>query len=213
MSSLSQIVPGTVAAAEDFTRTTQPHPFLYPQEAQLLRDSSVKRIGEFAAARACARRAGQELGFEIGPLLPGPGGAPQWPATVTGSLTHCDGYRAAVVGRRAEFRSIGLDAEPNRPLPRGVLGMIASSPEQQALAGLAASDPGVAWDKLMFSAKETVYKAWYPLTRQWLNFADATVGFEPDGHFTALVLGQFPLHGRWTRSGDFLVTVIAVSAA
>ena len=33
------------------------------------------------------------------------------------------------------------------------------------LAALADALPGVAWDRLLFSAKESVYKAWAPIDR------------------------------------------------
>jgi 4'-phosphopantetheinyl transferase EntD len=201
-----------MAAADDYPTHGAPTGYLYPQEDELLRNCSVKRRTEFAAARACARRAAAALGLRIGPLMPGPSGAPQWPEGVTGSLTHCKGYRAAAVARREDFRTIGLDAEPHVPLPHGVSGLVASPAECEALNALSAADPHTAWDKLLFSAKETVYKTWFPLTGQWLRFRDATVSLERDGHFRATVLGEHLMLGRWVHTGSHLVTLIAVPA-
>ena len=67
------------------------------------------------------------------------------------------------------MRRIGLDAEPIAPLPAGVLDVVASQDEREALARLGGERPGIPWDTLLFSAKEATYKAWYPLTgiRRW----------------------------------------------
>ena len=54
---------------------------------------------------------------------------------------------------------LGLDAEPNEALPDGVLDMIALEDEKARLAELTAAAPAVCWDRLLFSAKESVYKA------------------------------------------------------
>jgi 4'-phosphopantetheinyl transferase EntD len=71
-------------------------------------------------------------------------------------------------------------------------------------------------DRLLFSAKESVYKAWFPLTGRWLGFEDADVTITPDGTFTARVLAEPPppctasFTGRWLASGGLILTAIAV---
>jgi 4'-phosphopantetheinyl transferase EntD len=52
-----------------------------------------------------------------------------------------------------------------------VIGLVASPHERAQLSELTRAKPG-GWDRLLFCAKEAVYKAWYPLTRQWLSFDD-----------------------------------------
>jgi 4'-phosphopantetheinyl transferase EntD len=45
------------------------------------------------------------------------------------------------------------------------------------------------WDRLLFSAKESVYKAWYPLVRSWLGPQEADITIEPaEGTFEARLL-------------------------
>jgi 4'-phosphopantetheinyl transferase EntD len=76
----------------------------------------------------------------------------------------------------------------------------------------------VHWDRLLFSAKESVYKAWFPLTRRWLNFTEAAVTPHPDGTFTARLLVPGPVvdghpvdgfDGRWlTRDGLVLTAIV-----
>ena len=141
-----------------------------------------RRRAEFATVRSCARTALAKLGVPPAPILPGERGAPQWPAGVVGSMTHCDGYRAAVLARREQAASIGVDAEPHAPLPDGVLRLVARPEELDQLQRLAeCCEPEQHWDRLLFTMKESVYKAWFPLTGRWLDFQQASVRIDPVG--------------------------------
>ncbi|MBY8850537.1 4'-phosphopantetheinyl transferase [Saccharothrix longispora] len=195
---------------------------LFPEEEEHVAKAVDKRRKEFATGRHCARTALAGLGHAPAPLLPGPNREPTWPAGVVGSITHCRGYRAAAVGRVGEVWTIGIDAEPNEPTPDGVLEAIAVPGELARMPALRAAGDKVAWDRLLFSAKETVYKAWFPLTRAWLGFEDAEVTINPDdGTFSARVLIDHPVvdgttldgfTGRWLAREGFVVTAIAVPA-
>jgi 4'-phosphopantetheinyl transferase EntD len=166
---LEQILPAEVAVVEEFRDV--PDARLFPGEEAVIARAVSKRRLEFATARACARAALARLGEPPAPILPGLRGAPQWPKAVAGSITHCEGYRAAAVARMTDVATIGLDAEPNQPLPDGVLDVIALDREQAQVAGLFASDPGVArWDRLLFCAKESEpFSSWSWRFRRVLN--------------------------------------------
>ena len=195
---------------------------LYPEEAAVVARAVEKRRREFTTGRACAREALAQLGEPHQPIPPGPRGEPLWPAGVVGSITHCDGYRACAVARDADLLSIGVDAERNEPLPEGLLGDIALPDEQGMLQRLAHEDPAVCWDRLLFSAKETVYKAWYPLARRWLGFEDAIVALDRVARtYSAHLLVPGPVvegreltgfRGRWVADGGLLLTAIALAA-
>ena len=140
-----------------------------------------------------------------------------------GSIAHCAGYCAAAVARAQDLVTIGLDAEPNAPLPGGVLELISQPAERARLRELAAASPGTGWDRLLFCAKEAVYKAWFPLTGRWLGFADADITIDAtDGTFSARLLVPAPVlngaplaggfTGRWLASDDLILTAIAVPA-
>jgi len=216
---LERVLPPVVAVAEayqDVAGTT-----LFPEEEAAVARAVPKRRTEFATARACARTALAQLGQPPVPILPGPRGAPRWPAGVTGSITHCDGYRAAGVAWTTDLAAIGLDAEPNQALPDGVLDLIAFGPERAQLARLAQTEPAdVCWDRLLFCAKEAVYKVWFPLTQRWLGFEEAEVVIKPhDGAFTARLLVPGPLvagspltvlNGRWIADRGLVATAITV---
>jgi 4'-phosphopantetheinyl transferase EntD len=112
-----------------------------------------------------------------------------WPDGVVGSITHCAGYRAAAVARAADVAMIGIDAEPNEPVPDGVLDIIARPAERDMLNELSRRRPEVAWDRLLFSAKESVYKAWAPVTGTFLDFDEAELTFDATaGSFVARLL-------------------------
>ncbi|MYV67497.1 4'-phosphopantetheinyl transferase superfamily protein, partial [Streptomyces sp. SID2131] len=146
----------------------------------------------------------------------GPRGVPVWPPGVVGSVTHHDGYRAAAVARRTDARSLGIDAEPHLPLPEGVLELVALPAELRRTAELSARHPLVRWDRLLFSTKEAVYKAWFPLTHRWLGHEEADIAVDPAGGFTARLLASHPgvppegFTGRWTVDRGFVLTSVLV---
>ncbi|MEV0699840.1 4'-phosphopantetheinyl transferase superfamily protein [Saccharopolyspora sp. NPDC050389] len=208
---IGAILPGHARFAETFDDRVDIA--LFPEEEAVISRAVAKRRNEFATVRHCAREALAELGHPPSPILPGERGAPGWPDGVVGSMTHCAGYRAAVVASAADLASIGVDAEPDAPLPDGVLEAIARPEELDLLRRL---PPGPHWDRLLFSAKESVYKTWFPLTRTWLDFAEASIELHPDdGTFRARLLVESPgpplreFHGRWLAAGGLVVTAIA----
>jgi enterobactin synthetase component D / holo-[acyl-carrier protein] synthase len=218
---IERILPSQVTAVESFG--DDPAAELFPQERLVIARATESRRREFATARACARAALDRLGQSAVAVLPGPRGAPQWPEGVTGSITHCAGYRAAAVGLTRDVVSLGLDAEPNESLPdHGMLELIALDEERVRLGELTAAMPGICWDRLLFSAKESVYKTWFPLARSWLGFESADVVIDPrGGTFTARLLVRGPLvngapltllHGRWLADQGLLLTAAVIPA-
>ncbi|MCX3062157.1 4'-phosphopantetheinyl transferase family protein [Streptomyces beihaiensis] len=222
---IERLLSPPVVAVQTFGDPVDP-PVLFSQEEALTARMVDSRRREFGTVRACARTALSGLGIAPVPILRGPLGAPTWPDGVVGSMTHCAGYRAAAVARSADLAAIGLDAELHQPMPGSELEVVALPEEQTWLSDLAARRPEICWDRLLFSAKESVYKAWSPLTGRWLGFEEATITFDPDaGRFRARLLVPGPvvagtrlptLEGRWlVRSGLVLtaVTVTSGSAA
>ncbi|WP_017236974.1 4'-phosphopantetheinyl transferase family protein [Streptomyces sp. SS] len=221
---IEALLPESVVAVEGYGHTALDAE-LYPEEAALVSRAVDKRRREFAAVRVCARRAMAKLGLPPQPVLPGERGAPDWQPGLVGSLTHCDGYHAAALALSADVASLGIDAEPAAPLPEGVLELVALPAERDRLSRLAAEHPGIPWDRLLFSAKEAVYKAWSPLTGKWLDFSEADVeisvdpGGRPCGGFRAGLLVPGPrvgdrrldgFEGRWTSRRGFVATAVTV---
>ncbi|MEV0640483.1 4'-phosphopantetheinyl transferase superfamily protein [Streptomyces sp. NPDC050619] len=222
---IEELLPDTVVAVEVYGNGEPEGAPLYPEEEALVAKSVAKRRREFTVVRSCARRAMEKLGVPPQPVLPGERGAPQWPAGLTGSMTHCDGYCAAALVRATDLASLGIDAEPDGPLPEGVLSAVSLPAERQRLLRLSREHPGIHWDRLLFSAKESVYKAWFPLTGQWLDFAEADIDISVDpgerlrGALRAELLVPGPLvggrrlghfTGRWSAGRGLVVTSVTV---
>ncbi|QLQ35721.1 4'-phosphopantetheinyl transferase family protein [Micromonospora robiginosa] len=217
---IERILPPAVVVEECFTDPAGLA--LHPAEEHVVANSVPKRRREFTTVRHCARRALARLGLPPAPILPGVRGAPGWPAGVVGSMTHCDGYRGAALARAGTLGSVGVDAEPHAPLPDGVLDAVALPAERTRTAALRATHPGICWDRLLFSAKEAVYKAWFPLTGRWLDFAEADIVVDPAGTFTARLLVPGPrldgveltaFDGRFLVERGLVLTAVTVPAA
>jgi 4'-phosphopantetheinyl transferase EntD len=194
---------------------------LHPSEEPAVERAVASRRAEFTTARTCAREALAALGAPAEAVPVGEKRAPVWPDGVVGSITHTRGFRGAAVAWRSVVRSVGIDAEVHDALPRGVLDAVSSPDERSALSALSASRPDVAWDRLLFSAKESVYKTWFPLTGRWLGFEDAELVPAVDGTFRARLLVEGPtvdgvvvssFEGRWAVDGGILVTAVALPA-
>jgi 4'-phosphopantetheinyl transferase EntD len=140
-----------------------------------------------------------------------------------GSITHCTGYRGAVVGRSAEVAAVGIDAEPNEPLPDGVLDAISRPAERAWVEALCTTQAGVCWDRLLFCAKEAVFKAWYPLTSRRLAFDASHISVDHcRGSFSALLRMPGPriqeklateITGRWLVIDGLLLAATVLRPA
>ena len=223
---LSGVLPAgaqALVAAEMYTDPPELVPL--PEEEPLIAKSVAKRRNEFITVRYCAREALGELGVQPVPILKGEKGEPCWPDGIVGSLTHCEGYRGAVVAKNDKVRSVGIDAEPHDVLPKGVLDAISLPVERTELRVMPG---GLYWDRILFCAKEATYKAWFPVTRRWLGFEDAHITFDVDGNGAsggfesrilidpAAVSGPplQTLSGRWSvRDGLALTAIVAVTDA
>jgi 4'-phosphopantetheinyl transferase EntD len=217
---LAPLLPPQTVAAEVFSDVDGVR--LFPAEEAVVARAVAERRAEFATGRACARAALAALGLPTAPILPGVRGEPRWPAGVVGSITHCAGYRACAAGRRSDVLAIGIDAEPDRALPDGLLEDVATPSERDWLADLMTAMPHVSWDRLLFSVKESAYKAWFQLTRRPLLFGDFAVSPCPDEiRFSVRVREPSALAGgrslarleaNWVASGDLLITAVSIPA-
>lgn len=193
---------------------------LFPEEEDHIRSAGPSRRREFTTARWCAREALRQLGVTPGPLVPGNGGLPAWPPGTIGSLTHCIGYRAAVATTATYYRATGIDALPHTgPLCDSVLARISTVKERDRLRILEHDAPVVVWSRVLFSAKESVFKCWFPQTRTSLDMSAIDVRIDPDGRFRIGFLIVPARHrdvaevieattGSWEVRDDTIVTTL-----
>ena len=191
---------------------------LLAEEERVLGRVSDGRRREFAAGRTCARRAMVALGLEPVPVLIGEQRQPIWPPGVVGSITHTAGYSAAAVAAASVLRGVGVDAERHAALPPDVEDVVCRTSE---LEWSRQAPRGVAWTTLVFSAKESLFKAWYPLTGSWLDFdqaeveavdpARATFTLRVDaGQVDIDAFGGSVVRGRYAVDSDLIVTAVTV---
>jgi enterobactin synthetase component D / holo-[acyl-carrier protein] synthase len=206
---LAGLLPPGVAVVEADPEAEPPE--LHPDEADLVAKAVEKRRREFAWGRHCARGALRAHGSNRADAAIGRGerGEPRWPDGVVGSITHCAGYSAAVVASPSTTTAIGIDAEPVGLLPRRVWEMISTPHDREALVAAVGRRPGT-YEIVLFSAKESTYKAWYPTTGEWLGFQDAEVSIDPvAGTFqvSLLVTAPEPVAPVWrSAQGRFAIT-------
>lgn len=189
---------------------------LQPAEAAHVRDAAPKRRAEFAAGRWCARHALADLGHFDFALIPEVDRRPRWPRGVVGSITHTDGYCAAVVGDARRFQAIGVDAEIVGRVTEETWPHLFTEPDlAQIVAAPAAARARLA--TIVFSAKEAFYKCQYTLTEAWVGFLDVSIDLAEGGTFTVRGAGHLamldaivPVSGRFEVDGGLVRTGVTI---
>jgi len=144
---------------------------LREEEALAFAKSVTKVRCASGAARIVARTLLAEYGLPNAAVPKSNSGAPIWPQGVVGSLAHDSRVAIAAVGRRRDFIAIGVDVEPAEELPFDLIDLVAT-PRERAIIG------GVRFGgRLLFVAKEAVYKAVYSLDQTFLEPHDVEIDF------------------------------------
>jgi 4'-phosphopantetheinyl transferase EntD len=142
---------------------------LMAEEAPAFASSVVQVRRASGAARIVARQLLVRLGFPPCPVPKAASGAPVWPAGIVGSLAHDSCVAVAAVALRHDFAGVGIDIEPAESLPADLVDLVATPSERRNI--------GAYGGRLLFSAKEAVYKAVYPLDQTFLDFHDVEIDF------------------------------------
>jgi 4'-phosphopantetheinyl transferase EntD len=176
---------------------------LLKEEIPALAASVVKVRRASGAARIVARQLLTQLGYANCALPKGPAGAPVWPAGIVGSLAHDSRVAVAAVGMRADVGALGIDVEPAECLPSELLDLVATPQERLNL------DDDVYRGRLLFVAKEAVYKAVHPLDQTFLEHHDVEVNLSER---KALVRGGRVVELRFSISAQHLVALAFLRA-
>ncbi|HEY2595923.1 MAG TPA: 4'-phosphopantetheinyl transferase superfamily protein [Chloroflexota bacterium] len=194
-------------------------PPLHAHEEGLLGPQAIpRRRVFFALGRAAARDALRELGIEDVGIGRGEGGEPVWPTGVVGAISHSPDVAVAVVGRLTDYAGLGIDVEePTRgPTPRAA--RLVCRPAEMAWAD---PESGTKRLTMLFSAKEAVFKALFPIERVWLGFADAELTWRAEREaFDARVLKSvgagypegFQLEVNCTVGNGWVLSTVGVPA-
>lgn len=169
--------------ATRFTRDDGPSASGIALPAAIAR-AAPRRRAEWLAGRRCAGEALRLLTGHVSCPGMAPNRAPIWPQGILGSISHSGSSAIAIVARAGSCRGIGIDIE--RFLGEAEAGEIAAeamTPAECRRLG-AGDDPFLV--TLAFCAKESLFKALYPLLRRPLSFhSSELVTWRRDG--TALL--------------------------
>jgi enterobactin synthetase component D len=140
-----------------------------------LKNAVIKRKAEYLAGRWCAQKVLKKLGIKDIDIHADCNRCPKWPEGIMGSITHCDNIAiCAATQIRSDFAYIGIDLEviPSRSTLQGVQTLILTPHEimrirsQSYLEGIDESTATM----LIFSAKESFFKAIYPKVQAYFGF-------------------------------------------
>ena len=203
-------------------RDACPAPLLQPGEERLLSPRAVeKRRVEFSLGRAAAHDAvAVLLGVSTDAIGRGKSGEPLWPEGLVGSITHSGGTAIAAVGWRKDTDGIGIDLESLPGRGSQDISRKVCTPEERAWV----TEPGDPLCarlrvRMLFSAKESVYKAFFPSGKVFLGFQDAELGWEPTKrHFHGILLrpagpgypSGYPFTVGCRRTRDFVFTFLCL---
>jgi 4'-phosphopantetheinyl transferase EntD len=163
------------------------------------------RRAAFVAGRTASHAALTDLGCDVTSILSGPMREPLWPPGIVGSLSHAGDVALALAAPREDAGGVGVDIEELRPAPE-LWDQVPLPAERTWLAGLADQ---VDRDRMMlalFSAKEAVYKAFFPRVGHYFGFQAAALHPAPFGFTATLVVAiddtfapgrPFPVHSDW----------------
>lgn len=129
-----------------------------------------KRKIEFLAGRYCAKKALKSLNIDVTSIPIQKDRSPKWPKGITGSISHTKDIVIAAVSK--QLKGIGIDAETLISVERyhNISRMIISAEEETLI-----KENLDLYPTLVFSAKESLYKAVYPLCLQYFGFLEASI--------------------------------------
>lgn len=194
---------------------------LMREEKAIIENAVDKRRREFTAGRTCARGILGQLGFSGDPVIGKDRyGAPAWPEGITGSISHADDLCVVSIGRRTrELTSLGVDVEKDTDLDPELVDMVCDEREKAACVD-ARTEDRLRIAKVIFSAKESVYKCLYPVVKTMLDFHDVHIQLDAAGNtFTGTANGKLHAglagsicNGRILRAEGYIYTGCTLTA-
>ena len=194
---------------------------LHPEEEKISASfGSSKRRAEFSLGRYCARRALSKFELESVPILRNTESRePYWPKSVRGSITHSEGFAAAAVGLAKDVSGIGIDLESlSRVVDFNIRKHVCVEKEREFIESLTA-EQAKRYLRIIFSAKESIFKCFFPISQTYLSFQDAAIIIDEKKFEFSFVLSKacfgitsagFQHSGRFSIKDDLLLTSIYI---
>lgn len=142
-----------------------------------LKQARESRQLEFLAGRYCVKMAMSSLSlpYPNEGLAVDDTRAPRWPEALTGAITHKGSYAAALICRHSMVGGIGLDREKWIASASNSFAKHIVHPDEYSDLESALKWPREAILTLIFSAKESVYKALFPMVKHYFGFHSVTL--------------------------------------
>ncbi len=164
----------------------------------------------FVSGRRCVRALQKQLDLPAFELPSGVFG-PIWPKGLVGSISHSRELAAATILRDAV--GVGIDIECQRRLKVDAVGRVATKEEYSRYSVV----PDFDWT-LLFSAKESVFKAFSPLAKRYIGFQEVELLLNvATQSFTLRYLGSTidkglieKTEGHWSSLAGHVITVVMV---
>ena len=147
---------------------------IYPEESEFIRNAAQKRINEFSTGRLCAKKALSHFGINQFPVLIGEHREPVWPKSIIGSISHCKDIVAVAVARKGEYKSLGIDIESVKELRYDLRRHVCTDDENRWIASRDSCQNDIL-QILLFSLKESVYKAFFQYAKVKMRFNDCSI--------------------------------------
>ena len=153
---------------------------LHPAEENYFSQlSSVSRKEHYRSGRICAGEVLSKLGTIGQPVLRDPQTRePLWPEGISGAITHSGNWAAAAAGKTSDVLGIGIDLEDLERQVDSRISRHVCIPEEQKWLQECEEECLEQNLKIIFSAKESIFKAFFPYTRTYLHFHDARILME-----------------------------------
>jgi len=192
---------------------------LLPEEENFLKTlSSSKRKTEFSQGRSSAHQALAKFKLESEPILRNAETRePCWPDRIRGSITHSGEYVAAAVGLADDVSGIGIDLESlSRAVDFNISRHVCVEKELEWLKTLSPTKANQGL-RIIFSAKESIFKCLFPISKTYLYFKDATVEIDEDSAEFTFTLSRecsgiteagFQHSGKFSIINKMLLTAI-----
>lgn len=184
--------------------------------SEVLVKACFSRKQEFQRGRVCAAEALNSLGeYNHYIVEVEDDRSPIWPRGVVGSISHCKKYSCSVAASSAELTAVGIDLESTVRVQDKLARMIQFDSDIQSDSRLSSTE----LLSLIFSAKESLYKALYPQVKCYFGFEDAALTEVTESNFSIKLINDLSCDYKKGASfkGNFLffdehvLTVIEIS--
>ena len=133
-------------------------------------EAVLKRRHEFFAGRVCAALAYKELtGKDLTELPINEDRSPRWPTDVVGSITHNEKFVVAELS--TEVKSLGIDLVTLGSVQKHLQQNICNNSDVTEVSGVEQEH----LLSFIFSFKESLFKAVYPVVKEFFDFQAASV--------------------------------------